>query len=79
VTRAGGYAEDADRGNTRVIRAGSGEWIRLSEVSEVNPGDTIWIPEKQERDYWATFKDILSVTAQILTVYLIVDRATDGK
>jgi len=78
LARAGGYAEDADRGNTRVIRAGSGEWIRLSEVSRLDPGDTIWIPEKQERDYWATFKDILSVTAQILTVYLIVDRATDG-
>ena len=79
VSRAGGYAEDADRGKTRVIRAGSGEWIRLSEVSQINPGDTIWIPEKQERDYWNTFKDVLSVTTQILTVYLIVDRATDGR
>jgi polysaccharide export outer membrane protein len=76
IQRAGGYAEKADKGKTRVIRAGSGEWVPSGEAKVLGPGDTIWIPEKTDRDYWRIFQDTLTVTAQVLTIYLIVDRAT---
>jgi hypothetical protein len=42
-------------------------------VESLEPGDTIWIPEKRDRDWWAAFKDTLAMTTQILTLYLIVD------
>lgn len=76
IRRSGGFAEKADRGKTRVIRAAGGEWVSLKDASDVYPGDTIWIPEDQPSHFWETFKDVLSVTTQILTIYLIVDRAT---
>jgi protein involved in polysaccharide export with SLBB domain len=75
IAKAGGYAEKADKGKVRVIRAATGEWVPLDEAEEVEPGDTIWIPEKPERDYWQLFKDVMAVTTQIVTIYLVVDRA----
>jgi len=75
IRRAGGFAEKAARGRTRVIRASTGEWISIGEVDRLEAGDTIWVPEKPERHYWALFKDILQVTTQIVTIYLVVDRA----
>lgn len=78
LARAGGYAEKADRGKTRVIRAATGEWVSLGEVSELEAGDTIWVPEKPERDYWALFKDVIQVTTQIVTIYLVVDTAVSN-
>lgn len=75
VNAADGYAEKADKGGARVIRAATGEWISFNDVERIEAGDTIWIPEKRERNYWQIFKEALTVTTQILTVYLIVDRA----
>ncbi|MFN0149860.1 MAG: polysaccharide biosynthesis/export family protein [bacterium] len=74
IERAGGYGWRAAEGKTRVIRARTGEWesARKSKVIEV--GDTIWVPEKPERDYWELFKDYLVVAGQIATIYLVVDR-----
>ncbi|MEZ4653874.1 MAG: SLBB domain-containing protein [Candidatus Eisenbacteria bacterium] len=76
IERSGGYAERADRGKTRVIRAGTGEWIPGADVKDLGPGDTVWVPEKPDRDWWGGFKDVVSVTTQILTIYLIAERAT---
>ncbi|MBD3161451.1 MAG: hypothetical protein GF346_04495, partial [Candidatus Eisenbacteria bacterium] len=75
IDRAGGYAEKADRGDARVIRAAGGEWVSLGDVDRVEPGDTIWIPEKGERRFWETFQSVIAVTTQIVTIYLVVDRA----
>jgi len=75
INRAGGYAEDASKGKSRVIPAAGGAWMRLGEAGALDPGDVVFVPEKPERDLWKIFRDGLTVTAQILTVYLVVDRA----
>ena len=75
IRLAGGFAEKADKGKARVIRAAGGEWISLKDVDGIEAGDTIWVPEKPERQFWQTFKDIIAVTTQIVTIYLVVDRA----
>ena len=75
IRLAGGFAEKADKGKARVIRAAGGEWISLKDVHGIEAGDTIWVPEKPERQFWQTFKDIIAVTTQIVTIYLVVDRA----
>ncbi|MCK4413052.1 MAG: SLBB domain-containing protein [Candidatus Eisenbacteria sp.] len=79
IVEAGGFSEKADRGATRVIRASSGEWVSLSDADDLEPGDTIWVPERRDRDYWQFFKDVLTVTTQIVTIYLVVDRAIEKK
>jgi protein involved in polysaccharide export with SLBB domain len=75
ILKSGGYANRADRRHVRVIRGATSEWVPLSAVDFLEPGDTIWIPEKRDRDWWAIFKDTLATTTQILTLYLIVDTA----
>jgi polysaccharide export outer membrane protein len=77
LSKAGGFAEKADKGETRVIRASTGEWVSLDEAKYLEAGDTIWVPEKRDRDWWQFFKDPIAVTTQIVTIYLVVDRATD--
>ncbi|MFH1144956.1 MAG: SLBB domain-containing protein [Candidatus Eisenbacteria bacterium] len=76
ITQAGGFAENAAKGDTRVIRAATGEWVSLDEAKDLEAGDTIWVPEKGDRDWWQFFKDTIAVTTQIVTIYLVVDRAT---
>ncbi len=78
IQMAGGYADNADRGKVRVIRVATGEWVDRKDAGEIRAGDTIWVPEKAERNYWNIFKESLAVVTQILTVYLIVDRATQN-
>lgn len=78
IRRAGGFAEKAARGKTRVIRASTGEWVSIGEAGELEAGDTIWVPEKPERHYWEILKDIIQVTTQIVTIYLVVDRAVSN-
>jgi protein involved in polysaccharide export with SLBB domain len=77
VNRAGGFAEDANRGRARVIRATGGEWVPMGDAGELKRGDTVWVPEKEEGNFWGTFKDVITVTTQILTIYLIADRALE--
>jgi protein involved in polysaccharide export with SLBB domain len=77
IDLAGGFAEKADKGKARVIRATGGEWVSLKDADILGSGDTIWIPEKQPSRFWDTFKDALLITTQILTIYLIADRALE--
>ncbi|MEZ4651697.1 MAG: SLBB domain-containing protein [Candidatus Eisenbacteria bacterium] len=77
IDLAGGFSSNADKGKVRVIRVATGEWVEKDKVGLLEAGDTIWVPEKPDRDYWRYFQETLGVVTQILTVYLIVDRATN--
>ncbi|KAA3595916.1 MAG: hypothetical protein DWQ06_16185 [Calditrichaeota bacterium] len=68
IEKAGGYTENARKGRTKVIRASSGVWLDADEVEKLEEGDTIFIPEKPERDYYAIFKESLIITGQVLAI-----------
>lgn len=68
INKAGGYTENARKGRTKVIRASSGVWLDAEEVEKLEEGDTIFIPEEPERDYYAIFKESLIITGQILAI-----------
>jgi len=74
VTLAGGYARDADKGDSRVIKP-NGEWLSFGNAGSLNPGDVVFVPDKEKGKFWSTFRGTLTVTAQILTIYLVADRA----
>jgi protein involved in polysaccharide export with SLBB domain len=78
VDLAGGYANRADQGETRVVRVNSPTWLKPSDVDSLRAGDTIWVPEKPKRNYWGIFKDALLVTTQVLAVYVVIDAALDS-
>lgn len=75
VAQAGGYSWNANTGKVRVIKVRSGEWKWPKQVKSLEPGDTIWVPEKREIEWWKLLTEVSRVLAELATVYLIVDRA----
>ncbi|NIA30008.1 MAG: hypothetical protein GWP06_08875 [Actinobacteria bacterium] len=76
VDEAGGYNWNARKSKIRVIKAKTGEWVKAKDSTPIDIGDAIFIPEKPERDYWQLAKDLIAVTAQVATIYLVVERAS---
>lgn len=75
IERSGGFAKRASKGKIRIIKGSTGIWFETRKTI-LEPGDTIWIPESLQRDYWALFKDFMTIAAQVATVYLVVDTAS---
>jgi polysaccharide biosynthesis/export protein len=76
ITRSGGYSWKAAKGRTVLIRASTGEWIKRGGGVKIGPGDTIWVPEKPDRDWYGVFKDTLLILSQLATIYLVVKTST---
>jgi protein involved in polysaccharide export with SLBB domain len=76
IARSGGYAWKAAKGRTVLIRASTGEWIKRGDAARIGPGDTIWVPEKPDRDMYALFKDTLLILSQVATIYLVIKSST---
>ncbi len=70
LTAAGGYASNSKSQGTRVIRAKSGNWVKPSDKIQINTGDIIFVPDKEERYTWDTIKEGILVTSQVLTILL---------
>jgi len=77
IEKAGGYSWNARKSGVRIIRGQTGEWLKPEGSTEVFLGDTIFIPEKPERDYWELFKDYMLITYQIATIFLVINQATN--
>ena len=77
IEKAGGLSWRASKGGVRVIKEVTGEWVKPKKSTLIDPGDTIWIPEKPDRDYWGFFKDTMLVLGNIATLYLVVKTAVD--
>jgi hypothetical protein len=43
-------------------------------VRDLKPGDTVWVPEARETDYWTLVRDIISLAAQVAVVIVAVRR-----
>lgn len=77
VRRAGGLSWKARKSKIRIIKGLTGERLRPSKSRKIDPGDTILVPEKPERDYWGFFKDTMIVLGNLATIYLVVQQATE--
>jgi len=75
IEKAGGYSWRASKGEVRVIKEVTGEWLKPGKSTRIHPGDTIWIPGKPDRDYWGFFKDTMIVLGNMATLYLVVREA----
>lgn len=75
IKKAGGYSWNARKSGVRVIRGQTGEWFKPKNSTEIKLGDTIFIPEKPERDYWELFKDYMLIAYQVATIFLVINQA----
>lgn len=75
ISQTGGYGKHARLSHIQVIKAETQEWLSPKET-DIQVGDTIWVPRKPVRDYYAIFKETLSVTATLTTLYLVLQQIT---
>ena len=73
IEQSGGYSYNARKSKIRVIRASTGTWLKPNKKTVINVGDTIFVPEKPEFDYWQIYKDILLVLTQMVTITVLIN------
>jgi len=74
VRAAGGYSPDASRGAARVIKGSTGERRRARTAGALEAGDVVWIPEREDINWWGIIKDVAAFASTVATLYLIIDR-----
>ncbi|HPX67681.1 MAG TPA: SLBB domain-containing protein [Candidatus Syntrophosphaera sp.] len=72
IQQAGGYTNNHRVFGTRIISADSGNWVKPSRKQALEPGDVIFVSEKNERQFWTDFKDSVAVAASVLTIFVSV-------
>jgi len=66
---AGGFGWHAIKGEVRVIRANSGEWIDADKVDSLQPGDAIWVPEETPAPkFWDIFTSSIQVLGALASI-----------
>jgi polysaccharide biosynthesis/export protein len=71
LKKAGGFNFNADIGKARIIKSKTGQYFKLSKKINVEPGDTIHVPETKPRDIWSTVKDSFGVLANAATIVIL--------
>ncbi|MGB5073316.1 MAG: SLBB domain-containing protein [Bacteroidota bacterium] len=74
IQTVGGYGWRADDGDVRVVKARTGELVDASNLGsyELEPGDTIWVPEVPEVKFWEIALTSLGVISQLAGIVGIV-------
>ncbi len=69
IDLAGGFGWRAKKGDVRIIRSNTGEWVDADESDTLKPGDAIWVPEKpQPPKFWDVFTTSLTIIGQLAAV-----------
>ena len=76
IERAGGFSWQADRGGAFLVKGGTGVAIKKKRVNDITAGDTIVVPTKRGRRWWSAFRETLTVTTSLATLYLVIDQVT---
>tara|TARA_Y100000588_G_scaffold382687_1_gene470662 strand:- start:1431 stop:3101 length:1671 start_codon:yes stop_codon:yes gene_type:complete len=76
IRDAGGFTSAARRGDVYIIQGSSGHSVEASKVETVSPGDAIFVPSKTQGQGWRTFRETLTIAAQIASLALIIDAIT---
>ena len=58
-----------------IVKSSTGEKIKFKGSIVLNPGDIIFVSDDIVYNRWEYFKEILSVTSQIATIFIVIDRA----
>ena len=69
IQLAGGFGWRAEKGDVRVIKANTGEWVDADDVDSLETGDTIWIPETPPGPkFWDVFTSSLTILGQVAAI-----------
>jgi protein involved in polysaccharide export with SLBB domain len=68
VGKAGGYSGRANRGETKIVKAKTKQWLSPGDTM-IEPGDFVWVPPSPDRDF-SYYMTITSQAASILSVII---------
>lgn len=72
ITLAGGFGFRADRGATLIIKTKGDQFPATSENYRLEPGDNILVLDEPETKFIDVFREALTITAQLVTVFGVV-------
>jgi protein involved in polysaccharide export with SLBB domain len=81
VKKAGGYSENADKGEIKIIKGRSKDWMNPGDT-KIEVGDNIFIPKKPVRDFdswWPIARDIASLVLSAGTLILLIIQVNNQK
>lgn len=74
IRKVGGYSELAVKGESKVIKRATLEWVDPSETI-IEPGDQIWIPKKVIKEpgfYLEVIRDVVGIVGSVGTLILLL-------
>ena len=74
LEKAGGIADDGASGDTRILKAGSKQWLFPSETT-IEEGDYVWVPKTPYRPvsyYLLNYSQLFSIVGTIGTLVLVL-------
>ncbi len=81
VEKAGGFAKKARRGDIKIIKSATKQWLDADEDVDIQDGDVIFVPEKEPVDGWKIFREtlatlgqIVGIAASVVTIYVLIDQ-----
>lgn len=69
---AGGFTDLAREGKVKIIKNNTGSWLDAEEEIILEEGDIIFVPEREDLDWYDIFREGLGVVTQLATIVLIV-------
>ena len=72
VNMAGGYSSRVKKSLLKIIKGKSGAWLDAKESAVPESGDQIFIPQRNEIEFWPAFKEAIGFIAQIGTIFVII-------
>lgn len=76
IRLAGGFGKQADEGRVVVIKPNTGDVLEAGKVAQLEPGDTILVPELPRKPWlqsaWEIFRDGILVIGNIATTVLVI-------
>jgi protein involved in polysaccharide export with SLBB domain len=72
IDECGGFTDRAWIGKMRITRAVTGQTLLARNVSSLDPGDLIWVPERPDRTVWEQLRDVVTVAGSIATVIIAI-------
>ena len=69
---AGGYSSRVKKSLLKIIKGKSGAWLDAKESAVPESGDQIFIPQRNEIEFWPAFKEAIGFIAQIGTIFVII-------
>ena len=71
VTKAGSFSWNADQGGVQIVKGKTGQRFEPKKKRDLEPGDTIFVPEKKPKDYWVLFRETTLIFANVATAVIV--------